>query len=373
MKIFRYIFLSYSIVFSSYFTAQKKITVSYLDNSKIKNQTIKYSLGVDGKIKSKNISSVKFSILDSISYTDNNPDRSVIHSKEIALVFTKPIKKYSPEYYSIYTVREIDKAIEYYNRLFDKKIDFDSQKDYKNIEITFGDVPLFTTPRAYIFEQKSHPSPSLFYHEIGHRAFWLIEKDLGVKFKGLSYIHMGLLEYFTVSLNDSPVVGEDALPKKLIRNASWKYGYPAHDSLKIKSLFPLLKESYPEKIKDPTSNLSNYIKIAEPEYSTISEIVDNHRGGMIITSTLWRIREQLGKSKTDELVAAAILDLNNSFDNRDKFYKSDLTKLAKRIDWCDLYFSLIQKDKELNKGKGKDVISKEFQETGYPIEFIDLK
>ena len=194
------------------------------------------------------IDNIKCSILDSTTYMNSNPDEKVIYSTPVEIDYTKRIKNHSPEYYSIYTVYCINHVIDYYNRLFDNRINFNSQEEYKNIEVTIGDVPFLTTPDSYIFEKGANPSPSVFYHEIGHRAFWYIEDELGIKFNGLSYIHMGLLEYFTVSLNDSPVIGEDALPEKMVRNANWLYCYPPSDSLSLGKSLEALKNSYPTKM-----------------------------------------------------------------------------------------------------------------------------
>ena len=301
-----------------------------------------------------------------------NPDHYEKHTTPIALNFSKKIEPYSPEYYSIYTVYNITKVIEYYNRLFENKIDFNSQEEYKTIEVTLGDASLFTQPNTYIFEKNSNPSPSLFAHEIGHRAFWYLEGSLGIKFNGLSITHMGLLEYFTVSLNNSPIVGEDFLPEKAIRNAALLYKYPLDSSFTLRNTLRLLEESYPQKIKNQHSNVSKYLAACYATYtdSLLDNIYDNHRGGMVLTSTLWRIREQIGQEKTDKLVAQTILSLNKYLDRRKEFYQSTETSKQNTIDWYDVFYGLIQKDKELFQGKDIQIIANEFAQTGYPIGIV---
>lgn len=352
----------------------KTLDVNYLREGVVRTETIPLDfIKRDGKIESPYIDSVKFSYLDSIAFIDNDPDRLQVYSTPAPLDFTRKIEAYSPEYYMAYTVFNISKVIEYYNRLFDNKIDFNSQEEYKTIEVTIGDTPYLTSPNTYIYEAGSNPNPSLFFHEIGHRAFWYIEDELGVKFKGLSYVHMGLLEYFTVSLNDSPIVGEDCLPEKMIRNAAWVYGYPPHDSLSLKGTLDRLVASYPQKIQDPDSNVSKLYRAEAATYEDYLDIIDNHRGGMIITSTLWRIREQLGQETTDRLVAETILGLNEFMEMRSEFYKTpENEKLRDKIDWYDLYYGLIRKDRELNQGKGTEVIKREFALTGFPVDLVNL-
>lgn len=351
------------------------VDVTYLKEGALCTQTIPCDfIDANGKIVSQYIDSVRFSYLDSIAFADNDPDRLRVYSTPAPLDFGKRIQPFSPEYYMVYTVSNVLKAIDYYNRLFDNRIDFNSDEYYKTVEVTIGDAPYLTSPRTFIFEAGSNPSPSLFFHEVGHRAFWYLEDGLGIRFKGLTYVHMGLLEYFTVSLNDSPLVGEDFLPAKAMRNAAWEYRYPPHDSLMITSTLEACAASYPDKLQDPESSISRFLRVNgmnEPE--KLHGIIDNHRGGMIVTAALWRIREQLGQDVTDRLVARTILDLNKYLDMRKSFYHAlENERMRDRIEWYDLYFGLIQKDRELNGGKGLDVVKKEFARTGFPVDRVTL-
>ena len=350
----------------------RNLEVQYLKEGKLCSEKIPLDFIKNGQICSPYIDTVKFSYLDSLTYPNMNPDHYKKYTTPVTLDFSKKIEPYSPEYYSAYIVYNIIKTIEYYNRLFGNKIDFNSQEEYRTIEITFGDVPLFTSPNTYIIAKNSNPSPSIFTHEIGHRAFWYLEDSLKIKFKGLSVIHMGLLEYFTVSLNNSPIVGEDCLPIKLIRNAALLYKYPLDSSFSIRNSDRLLEESYPTETLNPQSNIAKYLaaEYASCTDSILDNIYDNHRGGMVLTSTLWRIREQIGQEKTDKLVAQTILNLNTFLDKRAEFYQSSETPWKDKIGWYDVFYGLIQKDKELFEGKDIQVITNEFARTGYPIEII---
>lgn len=355
----------------------KTLEVNYLKEGVIHKDTIPLDfIDENGKISTPYIDTVRFCILDSISYPDMNSDNMTPHTTTVQLNFSKSIKSYSTEYYSAYTTYNIIKAIEYYNEIFDNKIDFDFEREYRTIDVCFGDFPGITHPNFYIFEKNSNPSPSLFFHEIGHRAFWYIQDEggLGIKFRGLSIIHMGLLEYFTVSLNNSPIVGEDCLPDKLIRNASLLYKYPLDDSLKLRRTLELIAESYPIEMQNPQSNVSKNIKSSYATYDSdvLDNVYENHRGGMVLTSTLWRIRQKIGQKRTDKLVAQTILELNNYMSNRSTFYKQDnnTTPLPNEIEWYDVFYGLIQKDKELNQGSNISVIVHEFERTGYPTQYI---
>ena len=366
-----------TILLTGFVSCNKKgvstLEVSYLREGKLTKENISLDFIQNGRIISDYIDTVRFSLLDSLSFYDG--EKYEVYSTPVTLDFTQKIEPYSPEYYTAYTLYHILRAINYYNDLFDNKIDFNSQDDsydnnYREIEITLGDAPYITTPNTYILIPNSHPSPSLFYHEIGHRAFWYIqsEEGLNIKFNGLSLIHMGFLEYYTVSLNNSPLVGEDALIGKMSRDADLLWRYPPADSLGLGRLIEILAETYSEDLLNPNKNATKF-------YNSIKDvpahITDNHRGGMILASTLWRIRQQIGQADCDKLVTQTILSLNEYMDMRDLFYASDKDeKVSTRVEWYDAFYGLVAKDKELFAGKAKDIIIQEFRKTGYPVERV---
>jgi hypothetical protein len=354
-----------------------KIDVRIIREGEIEKNSIQIRDLLDSHFQVSNhfIDTISFAVLDSISFKDNNPDRIIVHSTPVSLDFSKKIKTYSPEYYSVSTVYYMTRCMNYYESLFANKIRFNSQIDYKTIKILFGDVPLITSPKNYIYEKRAPFSPSIIYHEIGHRAFWFIESDLGVKFKGLTYIHVGLLEYFTVSLNDSPVVGESGLPENLVRHAEYQYQYPLQDSLFLGHTLKLIKNAYMSQIIDSTNNISKYYNLTQNKYKhLLFQKVDNHRAGLVITSTLWRIRKQIGAEKTDKLIASTILDLNKFMGKRSKFYVADAGEnVEDNINWYDLYYGLIDKDKELFKGVDQEIITASFGQTGFPVHKVKIE
>ena len=352
----------------------RNLELFYMKESVLHSEIISLDfIDKNGNINTPYIDTLKFSYLDSLSFIDMNPDNVKQFSTPHKLDFSKKIELYSPEYYSIYTIYNTTKAMEYYNKLFDNKIDFNQNETYRTIEVCIGDITALTSPNFYIYEKASNMSASICFHEVGHRAFWYIEDNLGVKFKGLSVIHMGLLEYFTVSLNDSPLVGEDCFPAEMVRNAEELYKYPLNESLKLRHTLELFAESYSDKIKDSTSNAAKYLEACYATYSDdiLDNIYDNHRGAMVLTSTLWRIRQLIGQEKTDRLIAQTILNLNEFMNQRVDFFNEDYRELLpNKIEWCDVFWGLIQKDKEFFDGENATIITTEFKETGYPIDLI---
>ncbi len=332
----------------------------------------------DGNIQSEYINEVKFGYLDSISFPSGDPDNMVSHISYRTLNFKKEISTYSPEYYAIFAIHHIHKAINYYNTLFDDKIDFNSQSAYRNIQIIFSDIDLLTTPKVYAFQRNEPPAPSLLYHEIGHRAFWFVQdkKGLGIKFNGLTVVHMGLLEYFNMSLNNCPVEAEESrkYPGLFRRDARLTYKYPMDSTYNLRYTFKNLEKAYRQELKNPNSNISKYLSVCYNTYNNyiLDNYQDNHYGGMVLASTLWRVREKIGQKKTDKLVAQTILSLNQFMDMRKDYYKGKMNALPKAIEWCDVYYGLIEKDIEYFGGEDANIIKTEFSKTGYPIEKIKL-
>ena len=349
------------------------LEVSCLREGRVVRERIETDdLLVDGAIKNEYIDAVNFGVLDSVSFTDNDPNRIVLNQRPVRLDFGKAVEKDSPEYHALLTCHYITRAIEYFDRLFEGRIDFNSQAGYRTIEVVFGGASLLSSPRKYIEERGVVLSPSLFYHEIGHRAFWFLEDGLKIKFRGLSVIHMGLLEYFTVSLNDSPLVGEGFLPARLMRDASHFHRHPADETSNLDHTFRLLRDSYPRAILDPDSFIARYYRSSVSYYGDrLGRKVDNHRGGMILTGTLWRIRQQVGRKKTDRLVAGTILDLNRYLDCRASFYGVDDAH-ADQVWWYEVFFGLIDQDRRWNGGANREIIRREFARTGYPVERVRL-
>lgn len=356
---------------------KNKLDVTYFKDGEKCKETIDLSfISKNGNINSAYIDSIRFGYLDSISFPDGNPDNMKSYISYHPLDFKNEIKPCSPEYYAAYTIYNIEKVIKYYNNLFENKIDFNSQKEYKNIEIVFGNTDFLTDPKVYCFAKNSMLSPSLFFHEIGHRAFWYIENESGldIRFGGLTVVHMGLLEYFNMSLNNSPAEMEENPdhPQLYMRNARQLYKFPLDSIYTLRYTLLRLKNSNLKDSSDPESDVSKYLSSFYHTYNDyiLDNVYDNHLGGMVLASTLWRIREDLGQYKTDKLVAQTIINLNHSMDMRNTYYNGDIDSLSKKIDWHDVFYGLIQEDKKYFKGENNLIITREFSKTGYPIDKI---
>src|SRR5208337_2821450 len=235
------------------------IQIQYIREGKIQIERIPldHFMVNQNNLRNHYIDSISFEILDSISFENNKPDKTVMHGTPVKLNSFEQVKVFSPEYYEIGTAYYTSHCMDYYIKLFHGKLSFNSQSEYKSIKVFLGDIPLLTSPNEFIVKKQSLLSPSIFYHEVGHRAFWMLE-DLGIKFHGNTYVSIGLLEYFTTSLNNSPVIGEAVLPSKLIRNASLLYKYPLPDSLYLKYLFSVIKNSFQNELQDSSKNISRY-------------------------------------------------------------------------------------------------------------------
>ena len=316
------------------------------------------------------IDSIRFGLLDSIWFEYNDPDQLHFYQTRIKLDFTKEIQPYSPEYYAVFTGYFVSKAIRYYDKLFQGKINFTAQKKYKTIDVDFGDFPLLTNPNHFIIQRNTNISPAFFYQEIGKRAFLYLEDSLGIKFRGNSFILMGLLEYFTTSCNNAALIGEGYLPANMYRDASKLYKYPPDNSYNLDKTLQMIKEAFPEKMADSKSNMAKYYN-AFVEYNgkMTHRMLDNERSGMIITGMFWRIREQIGQKICDKLLAETILDLNDYMDNRGDYYPNDKGVMEK-IEWYDLYYGLMEKDLQLYKGMHHRIIRMEFERTGFPVKKV---
>lgn len=357
-------------------TDKNIVELAYIKDGKSCVETIHVDnyLNESGNIETDHIYSMSVEKIDSAYLLDHNPGKPQFVTSPFELDMSKEIKAYSPEYYALGVAHYHHKAQAYYSSVFDGKINFDLWEEYCNIKVLLGNCAFYSHPNQLIIEENQLFSPSIFYHEVGHIAFWALEDDLGIKFKGLSPMHVGLLEYFTVSLFDCSKVGEKVLDGELLRDASVLHHYPQPQSMTFGATFEHFKNQYQDEIADTSSFISMYYHISMSTYHDILDTrTDNHRGGILYTSTLWRIREQIGAQQTDKLVAQTILQLNEYMDERDLFLSEDYDEeILEKLMWFDLYYGLIQKDKEMFEGKNKEIIRSEFKRSSFPIDKIQL-
>jgi len=163
------------------------------------------------------------------------------------------------------------------------------------------------------------------------------------------------------------------LPGNMYRNADLLHKEPLDDSYTIGNFLRLFEEAYPEEAQNPDSSVSKYLAAFHYSYDDNLDRFDNHRSNMVLASALWRIRKNIGQKKTDKLVAETVLDLNYYFDKRAEFLLTQEMTTSQRIEWFDVLYGLIQKDKELFNGKNFQLIVHEFTQAGYPVDTINLK
>lgn len=137
----------------------------------------------NGQLKNEYFNSINVYRLNSVSFENDNPDKTVFKGTKVILNFdVNPIvfPNNQPEYYALLTIYHATLCINYYNKLFNNKLDFNSQNNYKDVDIYLGNASFLSDPKDFIFVPNTKPSPTLVYHEIGHRAFWLLEDSMNI-------------------------------------------------------------------------------------------------------------------------------------------------------------------------------------------------
>jgi hypothetical protein len=226
-----------------------------------------------------------------------------------------------------------------------------------------------SNPREYIYAPKSKPSPTIVYHEIGHRAFWLIEEKLNINLGGPNnFLHIGLLEYFTASLANHPVIMDNIFPNSLTRNVDKRVTYP-NDFFSVRTTIDLLSENYKNNSEEYWHKL--YHDLYNSYGTILDSIPDGHRSSMMIAHPLWKLRNAIGVGDADKLIAKSILNLPEVIKNRPDFLKSKQHN-GQQMEWYDLIYSLIQTDNMLFNGVNKQAIIQSFRDSGYKIELINF-
>ena len=368
-------FKSYTLFHESGKLVEKPILVNFLSP--------------EGNIKHDYVHSLSFFELDSISFLDNNPDRQQLHGTTIELNFyphkdSLHVVPFSPEYYSIFVAHHTIRAIEYYDSLFSGDIDIiDKLKEnlahYLDIEVYLGRYAN-SSPNQYVFTPGSLPSPTIVYHEVGHLVFWLLQNILPIGEVGY-ILHMGLLEYFTVSLANHPVVLEGLVPNELLRDASQNLRYP-DDILNYAQFMNLYYEAY----KDSFEVAPNYKLLYDINQKRMAQwdslynrtnvaedVIEAHKSGMVITHPLWKIRSKIGQKKCDKLVKNAMLLLPSILPMRDDYLDDSVTPPEGRAVWYDLVYAILLSDESLYSGAHNDLISHAFRNTGFNLDVIQME
>ncbi len=346
---------------------EKPITVSFLSP--------------DGKIHDKHIQSLTVLKLDSVYYTDNNPDMQHMLGSPIPLNFKTVgdsllVRQYSPEYYAIFVAYHTIRSIEYFDSLFTGYMDFDRQPEFANIEIFLGRYAQ-SDPKQYVFTPGSCPSPTIVYHEIGHRAFWQLQDTLKIGRPG-DILHMGLLEYFTTSQADYPVVLEGLVPKALQRDVSKSARYPG-GIINYPDFWDLYREAY----KDSFTVAPAYKVLYDVNLQQMARwdsmykgqniaknVIEAHRSGLIIAHPLWELRLQIGQAKCDRLVKTAMLMIPSLLERRAEYLEKPDDAPHGIARWYDFLHAIDEADESLYAGADGALIADLFKGSGFDIRMI---
>lgn len=348
---------SFTVISCEHITSSKNRSIYLEDfiNGELKERKLNFdSFIVDNEIKTPYLRELKAYRLIDIKLENNNPDKMEFIGKPMKLDFDKEPKKNSPEYFALSLVYHIGKAIKFYNKLFDNRLNFNSQDAYLKTKMYLGNAAYVSNPSNYIVH--NHIDPTLIYHEVGHRAFWMIEGQLKINLgQPISYLHMGLLEYFSAAIGNYPVIMGRAFPESLVRNLDQKFLFTdkvmLSDTIQdADNTWGNLKDPWHKKFISSYRNILNKIK---------RKIEDPHRAALRIAAPLWSLRKKVGGERVDQLVADSILNLcsEDNCSNQNQLPHS----------WSAFYNSLLQMDKKKYNSKYESVITQTFKNFAYPL------
>jgi hypothetical protein len=350
------------------------------ENGKIVEKPVRVDFLSDrGEIKNKWIHSLTVYSLDSIIFRDNDPDRGEMIGTPIALNFRHQgdsllVEEYSPEFYALFAAYHTTRALEYFDSLFSGYLNFQNQTEYADLRIFLGRYSN-SSPKEYAFPIGCRPSPTLVYHEIGHRTFWLLQDTLHIGHPG-DILHMGLLEYFTVSQANHPVVLEGFVPPMLLRDASKKHTFP-DDIISYADFWPQYFQAYHDSFAVAPSYKKLYdinlrrMAMWDSTYkmpNVARNVIEAHKSGLVITHPLWELRSHIGQDKCDQLVKTAMLLIPSLLGARSEYLDTIAHPPAGFAQWYDFVYALRVADRQLYRGIHEESITKLFTEGGFDVK-----
>lgn len=310
--------------------------------------------------------------MDSVVFVEEMPELYEIYGTPVSLNFqlqedSIPLKYKSPEYYVIFSAYHTLKALEFYKQAFGNLLDFRDEGEFKHIKVYLGEF-INCNPGEYVFNPVSEISPTTIYHEVGHRAFCQLDDTIPVGDVS-ALLHNGLLEYYTASIADYPVVGEGFLPEMLTRDLSEPVHYP-EDLHYYQDFMRDFYASYKDTLSagEATKQLLE-LNRQRAERCT-EKILMTHQSGLLIAHPLWQIREEIGAERMDSLLAETLKILPSTLKLREYYYKGEVKQEQETAQWYDLLYALNMVDKRTYKGKHSTVIMKYFSETGYDTRLV---
>jgi len=268
----------------------------------------------------------------------------------------------SPEANAVALYLHATRYLEWATHLFGDRIDFNSQENYRDIELlitdpAIGDTQYITSPNRFLIASGSSVPVGLVAHEMGHRLFWIMEDQLAPVLAGPNdLVHCGILEYFTASFANDPFVPVG--PPLLNRDVSLPVRYP--EGLEtIAQTADRFRRSYGTHFAEQPWH-AQYAEFLSTLRGDAAKRLDGHRSGLVIAHPLWRARVRLGAAKLDALVVAALRRLPEIIFESRRRLPPTLTKNApSKAQWFDLLAAL------LSVGEERSVFLEEFRRVGF--------
>ncbi|MGB0977614.1 MAG: hypothetical protein ACPGSG_11575 [Prolixibacteraceae bacterium] len=327
-----------------------------------------------GEIDSPYLNSIHCTKLNSISFPENKLQNAVKDQEVIPYDLTKSdIKSGTASYYAIFTAYHFIQASEYYNNLMKEFVEPNIKDKDKNITVSIADqMPIANNNSHFVYSQKGKISPSPIYHKVGHRYEAFLREYTKAKYQKNRYISIGFMEYFTTSLNNSPLIFEGEVPPLMVRDVSIKLSYPINTEYcnTYRSILDL-KEAYSDIYKDENSTMHHYIDIVLKSKETLKYLLDTHSAGMYISYPLWKIRETIGAKKADHLIMHAWTMLADEAKNNTTFYEANNGEnVDDTIDWYTVVHALLKADQIDHNGENKELIRTIFTSINLPVERV---
>ncbi|QZE14259.1 hypothetical protein K4L44_17380 [Halosquirtibacter laminarini] len=287
-------------------------------------------------------------------------------------LLAKDIKPGTPTYYTMVTAYHFIKASRYYAKLISdfQTIDHKKYKWDKDIHVSIAEnMPMANNNSRFIFSKKLPVSPSSIYHKVGHRFEKYLKQSNNIVYKQNRYIGIGMMEYFTCSLNNSPKIFEGTMPEIMVRDISKNYLFPIDsDKCSLYTGIMYLKTAYSDVYNDENSSMRKYIDIVLKSEKALKNNIDTHSAACYISHPLWSIRESIGAEKADKLIMHAWILLGKECSVNSTFYTpSKGEKTRENIEWYTVLHALTTADKMDNQGKNIELIRSCFATSNLPV------
>ncbi|MBS3806611.1 MAG: hypothetical protein KGY60_03840 [Bacteroidales bacterium] len=325
-----------------------------------------------GEIHHSYIDSLHVYQLDSVSFAGDIPELQELHGTPVAMNLNRDnnriiLEPHTPEFYAIFSAYHTLYAIDYYRERFGNLLNFKEKEQYRELELYLGDY-INCSASQYILNPRARVSPTVIYHEVGHRAFCQLDDTLAIG-NVFSMLHNGLMEYFTVTMAGHPVVGEGMLRGPLLRDASKPVQYP-RDKYYYEDFLRDLEQSLSDSTDCHEALRKLYTLNKKRASRCTTRILMTHQTGMLITHPLWKLREKAGAGVADSLVVHSMKKMGQVLKSRNTYLKDAAPGGADQPAWFDFFYALLRTDQQLYGGRHEAMIRKAFKSAGYHTKWV---